>query len=314
MSAHDKKSKNGKEYQDPMLKKQQDGDLSTNNTNRTGKLLFNSKKYLFSIGKTILPFIVIFIILEIIMLIIHAINPTISDDLYPIPHNLFTIAWKAFFPGKESTTPSVAIHIGWSFARVLLGFVIGVISGIIVGIIMGISKWLYRFLNPLFSLMISIPTLAWVPVLLTIFGLNTITIIITVILGCFFPIVYSTTNGIRSIDEKLIWAARIMGANKFEVFFDVLLPGSLVSIIAGIRLAIGYSWRAIIGAELLVALTDVRGIGYYIAGGKAASQVTQILVGVFLISLGGLLLDAVLMKPLEHITIKRWGMIQKTKN
>jgi ABC-type nitrate/sulfonate/bicarbonate transport system permease component len=102
-----------------------------------------------------------------------------------------------------------------------------------------------------------------------------------------------------------------MGANRFEIFFDVLLPGSLVSIVIGLKLAIGYSWRAIVGAEMLVALTDIKGIGYYIIGGKVANQTAQIMVGIFLIALGGLLLDAILMKPLERYTIKRWGMIKK---
>jgi len=314
MNGHKDKQTKEQAYLDPLEKK---GDEETDQLeiqqSRLIKVKDLSKKYFVGIGKALLPFVVLFVLLEIAMLIIHAINPDISDNLFPIPHELIVYAWNAFFPGKDSFEPSVALHIGRSFARVAIGFSIGVVAGILIGILMGISKWLYRLLNPLFSLMISIPTLAWVPILLTIFGLNPTTIVITVFLGCFFPIVYSTTNGIRSIDKKLIWAAQIMGASKFEIFFDVLLPGSLVSIIAGLRLAIGYSWRAIVGAEMLVALTDVKGIGYYIVGGKVANQTAQILVGIFLIALCGLLLDAVLMKPLEHLTIRKWGLIEKAK-
>lgn len=287
---------------------------SEEETNRIIKLLQGNKNYFLSIGKVLLTFASIFVLLEIILVIAHTINPDLSHNLYPTPHELVVFAWQAFFPGKDSIQPSVAIDIGRSFLRVLIGFSIGVVSGILVGIIMGLNKWIYRLLNPIFSLMIAIPTLAWVPIVLTIFGLNSTTIIITVVLSCFFPIVYSTTNGIRSIDKKLIWAAQIMGANKIEIFFDVLLPGALVSIVAGIRLAIGYSWRAIVGAELLIPLTDLKGIGYYIGAGKVANQTAQIMIGVFLIALGGLLLDAALMKPLEQLTIKRWGMIQKTNN
>jgi len=310
----DSNSSSDKVYHDPLEEKTPtDTSTEENSQSRLADFKEHSKKYLWNIGKALLPFASLFLLLEIAMLIVHAVNPDISDNLFPIPHELVAYAWRAFFPGKDSFEPSVALHIGRSFARVAIGFAIGVVSGILIGILMGISKWFYRLLNPLFSLMISIPTLAWVPILLTIFGLNPTTIVITVFLGCFFPIVYSTTNGIRSIDKKLIWAARIMGANKFEIFFDVLLPGSLVSIIAGLRLAIGYSWRAIVGAEMLVALTDVKGIGYYIIGGKVANQTAQILVGIFLIALCGLLLDAVLMKPLEYFTLRRWGMVEKTE-
>ncbi len=275
--------------------------------------LNSAPKYFLNVGKTLLPFLVIFIFFEVLLVILHATIPDLSHNLYPIPHNIIVYTWKAFFPGKDSAANSVFIQVGWSFVRVLLGFVIGTLSGLIIGILMGLSKWLHRLLNPIFSLAISIPTLAWVPILLIIFGLNTKTIIVTIVLSCFFPIVYSTTNGIRSIDRKLIWAARIMGASNLEIFFDVLLPGSLVSVITGLRLAIGYSWRAIVGAEMLVALTDNIGIGYYIVGGQIANQIPQVIIGIFLIALGGLLLDATLMRPLELVTIRRWGMIEKSK-
>lgn len=285
----------------------------TNGVKRVTKEFGKPKKYIVNFFKTLLPFVVIFVLLEISLVIAHKVNTTLSYNLYPMPHNLIAFAWKAFFPGKESSIPSVILHIGRSFVRVVIGFACGAVGGIVVGILMGLINWFYRLLNPIFSLMISIPTLAWVPILLTIFGLNPTTIIITIFLGSFFPIVYSTTNGIRSIDMKLIWAARIMGASKFEIFFDVLLPGSLVSIISGLRLAVGYSWRAIIGAEMLVALTAVKGIGYYILGGKIANQTTQILVGIFLIAFCGFLLDAIIMKPLEYYTINRWGLISKVE-
>ncbi|MHA1365088.1 MAG: hypothetical protein ACTSP5_01580, partial [Candidatus Heimdallarchaeota archaeon] len=75
-------------------------------------------------------------------------------------------------------------------------------------------------------------------------------------------------------------------------------------------LGIGYAWRAIVGAELIVALLEPIGIGYFMSGGLKSVNSTQIIVAVFLIALGGLLLDAVLMKPLEHFTIKKWGAIK----
>jgi NitT/TauT family transport system permease protein len=267
-------------------------------------------KYLFKIGRTMFPFIVLGIIAEILAVILNATVPSTINS-FPPPHKMISYAWNSLFPGPDSPFTSLWIHIGSSFLKVLIGFLIGALSGILVGILMGINKWIFRLLNPLFSLMISIPTLAWVPIILVIFGLTLKTILITIALSCFFPMVYSTTNGIRSIDKKFIWAAKIMGATKIEIFFDVLLPGSLVSIVAGLRLAIGYSWRAIVGAEILVSLTDASGLGIYIVGGQTSNLAVQVLVGIFMIAFGGLLLDAILMQPLEKITISRWGLIQE---
>ncbi|MHA1212960.1 MAG: ABC transporter permease, partial [Candidatus Heimdallarchaeota archaeon] len=211
-----------------------------------------SGRYFWTILKTLFPFVVVGLLYEIIVLILNATVPVLDSHILPPLHDIIAYAWTAFFPGKESLVTSVGFDIGRSFLRVLIGFGIGTLSGILMGILMGLSKWLHRLFNPIFSLMISIPTLAWVPILLIILGLTPKTIIVTIALSCFFPIVYSTTNGIRSIDKKLIWAAQIMGANRFEIFMDVFLPGSLVSLISGLRLAIGYSWRAVVGAEILV--------------------------------------------------------------
>jgi len=270
--------------------------------NKTGK-------FLFSTGKSLFPFVTLFLLAEAIIGILYAAGID-TGKLPPMPHDVIVFAWQSFFPGEDSSAFSLWIHIGTSFLKVIEGFAIGVIAGLLVGILMGLSVWLFRLLNPIFSLLISIPTLAWVPVLVVVIGINNATILTTISLSCFFPMVYSTSNGMRSIDKNLIWAARIMGASKFEIFYDVLLPGALLSIIAGLRLGIGYAWRAIVGAELIVALLEPIGIGYFMSGGLKSVNSTQIIVAVFLIALGGLLLDAVLMKPLEHFTIKKWGAIK----
>lgn len=274
--------------------------------NKYGKIMWRSTK-------TILPFIIIAIIYEVLAVILNASVSSLNSNILPPTHKIISFAFDSLIPGPDSSSKSVMIDILWSLLRVLIGFLSGVLSGILVGIIMGFSQILYRLFNPLFSLMISIPTLAWVPILIILVGLNIRTIIITIALSCFFPIVYSTTSGIRSIDKKLIWAARMMGANNIEIFFDVLLRGSLVSIISGLRLAIGYSWRAVVGAEILVTLTEGTGIGFYIMGGRSANMPVQIIVGVLLIAIMGLLLELLFMTPLETLTLKRWGMVEKSK-
>ena len=276
------------------------------------KEFFNESKYgkyLFKIGKILLPFIVLIVLTEIIFVIINATVPTLGSNILPPPHLIIVRAWESFF--TDSIENSLIKDIGISLLKVIIGFTVGSLAGIIIGIMMGLSNILFKLLNPIFSLLISIPTLAWVPILLIIFGFNNTTIVVTIVLSCFFPVVYSTTNGIRSIDRNLIWAARIMGASGLDIFFDVYLPGSLVSLITGLRLGIGYSWRAIVGAEILTSFEY--GIGTYIYGGRFSADIAQVLVGIILIAICGLLLDAILMKPLEILTIKKWGMIEKSK-
>ena len=207
--------------------------------------------------------------------------------------------------------PTLFDHVFGSLYRLILGYGLGVLIGISIGILLGMNKVLHRSFSPILSLFISIPTVAWVPLLLLTPLSGDETIVIAVFLGSFFPIVYNTMNGIRGVGKELIWASQIMGAGNTAVFFDVLLPGSLISIITGLRLAIGYSWRALVGAELIAQAWISEGAGYLIFGAMFGGHPEVIFAGLVIIALGGFLLDRLIMDPLERKTIEKWGMVKE---
>ena len=200
------------------------------------------KTYLKTTFMFILPFIVVIPIWEIISqleLIAHL----------PPPSLIFS---KFIFLAFEEGV--LAQHLIGSVYRLLIGYILAVSFGIFLGTIVGLNKLISDTITPLLSLLISIPTIAWVPVLLITLGLGDETVIAAVFLGGFFAITYSVIHGIRTVNKNLINAGKIVGAGKYKLFESVLLPGSLVSLIPGLRLAIGYSWRALVGAEMLAAM------------------------------------------------------------
>jgi NitT/TauT family transport system permease protein len=201
------------------------------------------------------------------------------------------------------------VYLYRSIYRFTIGYGLGAILGIGVGILMGINKHFYRMASPILSLLISVPTIAWVPLFLITVGIGDETIILAIFLGCFFAIVYNTMNGIRSINKELIWASKIMGAKKTTIFSKVLLPGASVSIITGLRLAVGYSWRALVGAEMLASISG--GIGYLVYAARAFNAVNIMFTGLVIIALGGLIIDNLVLGALEKKTIEKWGMIKK---
>lgn len=248
----------------------------------------------------LLPFLSIAILWELTV-----DSGIVSPSLVPSP---LQICLKLY----QLTTPKPILlnSLYKSLLRLVLGYGLGALLGISVGILMGISKLFYRTFSPMLSLLISVPTLAWVPLLLITLGTGDETIVIAIFLGAFFPIVYNTTNGIRGIEKQLVWASRIMGADKITIFFDVFLPGSLVSIITGLRLAIGYSWRALVGAEMLAAGISW-GIGHMIYAARAFSDVEAMFAGLVIIAIGGLLMDRLIMGPIERRTVEKWGMVRE---
>lgn len=246
----------------------------------------------------LLPFIIVIVLWEIV------IGMGIITQI-PSPYNLFNRFIQITFEKNVLTS-----HLQQSIYRLLLGYFFAATLGIGLGTIMGIKKQIAEMFSPILSLLIAIPTIAWVPILLITLGLGNETVITAIFLGGFFAIAYSTMHGIKTVNKNLINAAKTMGSNKRSLFLHVLLPGSLVSLLPGLRLAIGYSWRALVGAEMLAALVKW-GIGKMIYSARFFNDVELMFVGLIVIGIAGLILDHVVMGTIEKWTIERWGMIQE---
>jgi NitT/TauT family transport system permease protein len=199
-------------------------------------------------------------------------------------------------------------HLGRSLYRLGIGYALAVGAGTLLGTALAMCRILREMLSPTLSLLISVPTIAWVPVLLIVMGLGDRTVITAVFLGGFFAITYNTIRGIEMVDPNRIRAARTMGASPVSLFFSVLLPGSAVSILTGLRLGIGYSWRALVGGEMLSAMIRW-GVGKMIYEARFWNDVTAMFVGLTVIGVTGFLLDRGLIKRLERVTVERWGML-----
>lgn len=249
---------------------------------------------------SVLPFLIVIGLWELAVDI-----GIVSSRLVPSPSLIALRFYRLITP-----KPILLDILYMSFYRLILGYALGVFIGISLGILIGVSEFSHRVFSPIFSLLISVPTLAWVPLLLVTLGPGEETVVIAIFLGSVFPIVYNTFNGIRSVGKHFVWASHTMGADKATVFFEVLLPGSLVSIITGLRLAIGYSWRALVGAEMLAAGISA-GVGQMIYAARAFNDVEAMFAGLVIIAIGGLLLDRLLMGPLERRTVEKWGMVKE---
>jgi NitT/TauT family transport system permease protein len=254
--------------------------------------------YVLKLIHFLLPFIVVIIFWELIV-------DTGLITQIPPPYRLFIRFMKITFERNI-----LASHLQQSIYRLLLGYFLAATLGITLGTLMGIKKQIAEMFSPLLSLLIAIPTIAWVPILLITLGLGNETVITAIFLGGFFAIAYSTMHGIRTVNKNLINAAKTMGSTKISLFLHVYLPGSLVSLLPGLRLAIGYSWRALVGAEMLAALVKW-GIGKMIYNARFFNDVELMFVGLIIIGIAGLILDHVLMGTLEKWTIEKWGMIQE---
>jgi NitT/TauT family transport system permease protein len=108
------------------------------------------------------------------------------------------------------------------------------------------------------------------------------------------------------LSVRVFWVARSMGASRAQILTKVILPGILPYLITGLRLGIGYAWRALIAAEMLAASSF--GLGFMIFDATEYMSMSVIYGGIFLIAILGFVIENVLVGRLEAATVKKWGV------
>jgi len=194
-------------------------------------------------------------------------------------------------------------HMLYSLYRVALGYAIAALLAIPLGLLMGWSPGLLRMIRPLFELVRPIPPLAWIPIAILWFGIGIKSAAFIIFLGAFFPILLNTISGVLSIHPILIEAARTLHAKEKDIFLKVLLPGAVPSIFVGMRIGIGIGWMTLVAAEF-TGVKEGYGLGYMIMTARDIQRPDEILAGMLVIGVIGLLIDIGL-RALESRMI-RW--------
>jgi ABC-type nitrate/sulfonate/bicarbonate transport system permease component len=251
------------------------------------------------IGAKLIPYAALFVAWQGV-----ATMGIVNTTLLPAPTEIAATAWDLVM--RDSI---LLRHIYASLTRLIIGLGMGIVIGMAVGILIGSSKVARQMFSPLISILITIPTIALVPALLITVGIGSTTVIIAIFLACFFPVTYGTVNGIQGISQRYLQAAAISGARRWFIFRNILLPGSLRSILPGLRLAIGYSWGALVGAEMLASGTW--GIGHMIYAARTFYAVDVMFVGLVVIALGGFIMDKIIISYIERKTVVVWGMVSE---
>lgn len=192
-----------------------------------------------------------------------------------------------------SLSGELALDIIFSLKRVLTGFAIALIFGIPLGLFLGINKKAKSILSPFINFFRPIPPIAWIPLAILWFGVGDHLSYFITMIAAFFPIFLNTLTGAENVSQQHLDVARCFGANKFMVLFHVIIPSALPHILSGIRVGIGFSWMAVVAAEIV---TSFSGLGYLITVGQQMLRLDQVIVGMIAIGLTGLLMDNIMIQ------------------
>ncbi|MGH7095942.1 MAG: ABC transporter permease [Stellaceae bacterium] len=148
-----------------------------------------------------------------------------------------------------------------SLWRAAVGLGLAVVFGAALGVLMAWYKPVRAFFNPIVQAFYPMPKSALIPVVVLWLGFGDASKILMIFIGCLLPITLSAFNGARGIDQVLIWSARSLGASRFRTLVEIVMPGALPEILAGIRTAIAFAFVLLVATELIVAR---HGLGYMI--------------------------------------------------
>jgi NitT/TauT family transport system permease protein len=193
-------------------------------------------------------------------------------------------------------------HLASSFGRFAMGFALAVAIGVPLGLAMGWFRWLDGVVSPLFDGLRFVAPIAWVPFAALWFGTGIGGPVLVIFAGAFPPCVINAYRGAKYVDRRLVEAAQTLGASNWLILSEVLLPASVPSIVAGVRVSAGLGWQSLIGAELIVASS---GIGYLIVKGQSNISTAIVMSGMIAIGIVGFAIDAALRRLEAHIHRRR---------
>jgi sulfonate transport system permease protein len=177
-----------------------------------------------------------------------------------------------------------------SAVRALIGFAIGGSIGFVLGLLNGTFRLSEQLFDTSVQMLRNIPHLAMIPLVILWFGIGDQARIFLVAIGVLFPIYINTFHGIRTTDQGLLEMGKVYGLKPWELFWQIVLPSALPSILVGVRYALGIMWLTLIVAETIAADS---GIGYMAMNAREFLQTDVVVFSILLYALLGKLADSI---------------------
>ncbi len=224
---------------------------------------------------------------------------------------------RAFLPGPVDVVRSFGAlvykgilpeYLQDSMLRLAVGALWGITLGIPLGLLVGMSRRAHTLLWPVLLFFQAIGDIAWLPILVIWFGYGLVTMTFVIVYTVIFPVILNTVLGVRSIPVNMHRAALSLGASRARVLLEVVLPGALPNIVTGLRNGLGYGWRALIAAEIIVGTS---GIGFLMFDARRAGSVVEILLGMIILGILWYIVDSWILAPIERATGQRWGLVTR---
>ena len=198
----------------------------------------------------------------------------------PTPEEVVNAAISFYQDGYANA--SMWEHVSASLIRILSAAAIAFALGVPVGLFMGLSRWAKGVFDTPIEFYWPLPPLAYLPLMIIWLGIGEASKITLLTMAMFAPIAIAAQAGVRSVSLERVNAALSLGANRFQLMRDVVLPSALPEILTGTRIAFGVGWSTLVAAELIAA---TQGIGHFVMSASQFLATDYVFVGIGVIAI-----------------------------
>ncbi|MBT7191434.1 MAG: ABC transporter permease [Anaerolineae bacterium] len=216
----------------------------------------------------------------------------ISTIFFPPPSKI----WAGFI--KLSLNGSLFSATTTTLFRFLAGLISGAFLGAALGLLMGRYSGLNAFFSPYIAALYPIPKIAIFPLLMVVFGIGEGSKFVAIFLGAFFPMLISTLSGVQQINKIYFDVGKNYGIDGKKAFSHILIPGSLPSIMAGLRLAANVGFIVTISVEIISARN---GLGVLLWFSWQTLRVNELYAVLVVIAITGIVLSYVIDQMTERL-------------
>jgi sulfonate transport system permease protein len=198
-----------------------------------------------------------------------------SPSQLPPPADVFSAATDLLGDG------ALWHHLAISVQREIIGYLAGAAAALALGALIGLSDLARRLLAPTVEILRTVPSLAWVPLLLLWLGIGEQPKVVLVAIGAFFPIYTTTASALSQVDSQLIEVGRAYGLRGAALLTRIMLPAAAPSILNGLRLGLVNGWLFLVAAELIASS---KGLGFLLIDSQNTGRTDIMLLAIVLLA------------------------------
>lgn len=229
---------------------------------------------------------------------------------------LYLSGWKPDYVLPSPTTvgaelwaflgdPKFYQALGNTMVRAGLGFALALVIGTVVGVAVSSSRVLRAALGSMLTGLQTMPSIAWFPFAILLFGLTENAITFVVVLGAAPSIANGLISGIDEIPPPLLRTAQVLGARGFNLYRHVVLPASLPTYVAGLKQGWAFAWRSLMAGELLVIIASKPSLGVQLQFYREFADAPALIATMIVVLVLGMIFDALFSKLSEIVRQNR---------